>query len=284
MASTPQKGYDLGNDPQSVKKLWDVIHGLQTRLATAEGTIATQGTTLDNHASVLSSVQTQANQATVTLNNQPWKTTTIPTTPGGGTPGVPPGSGTIPPPSPTPVPGPPDRGTFSATDMIGAATIENSPLDILSWPITTTLTELAWTGAGINPTFSKRVAGSRWPDYTPPGFSGPIFFTFWLYLNVGGTWYGSGILQCWQDSNWPGGAFNGSPYDPSTGQNEIPINWVYDTRWGPMYNFTPAVGSLVGYMVSAGDARGQTGVTSVRERSQIVTIPWPASNNGFDYT
>ena len=88
-----------------------------------------------------------------------------------------------------------------------------------------------------------------------------------LYIN--GQWVTSGFIQFWR-----GRDNTGAPILPlSCG---FPVNWAYDTRWGPMNGYRPAVGERWGFFVTAGDARNQGGVTSLRERSNVVVVDLPA--------
>lgn len=201
----------------------------------------------------------------------------------GGSTGSPPTEGgPVGPPTPPPSNPPPGGGGPPATGLIGVTdainlntvVVENSPPDIASWTLTTILSQISWSGVasdptigGVAPTFS---AQSTWPDYTPPGWTGPLQYTLWLFLNIGDTWYGSGIIQFWRGLTANGG-----------GPLNVGPNWVYDpVRWGPMAGHQPAVGELIGMMVSAGNARGQFTVTSVKERSQVVTFPFPPATGG----
>jgi hypothetical protein len=47
-----------------------------------------------------------------------------------------------------------------------------------------------------------------------------------------------------------------------------------------MYGYQPQVGEQMGFFVSAGNARGTTTVTSVRERSNVVLVNLPANDTG----
>ncbi len=199
---------------------------------------------------------------------------------GGGTiPGIPPEPpGTPPPPGPS---GPPATGSLSgATDAfaLAGATIYDSPLDIATWPITTTITQLNWVGnladftkGGLQATFGKENRPGGWPDYTPPGWTGPLQYTLWIFFLLGGVWYGSGIIQYWYAV--PPLFAGGSPLN-------VAPNWVYNSRWGAMQGHQPAAGETVGFMVSAGNARGVGSVTSVKERSQVTTIAFPPPSGG----
>ena len=154
-------------------------------------------------------------------------------------------------------------------DMINPADVKtmNSPGDPLSRPITTGISQLDFLSNGVRVSFSKKDGGLRWPDVTPPGWSGPLQYTLWLFLNISGQWYGSGIIQFWYGLDASGGNV--------TVDDQIALNWVYDSRWGAMAGHQPAPGETVGFMVSAGNQRGQDDKI-VAERSNIVTVPFPA--------
>ena len=58
-------------------------------------------------------------------------------------------------------------------------------------------------------------------------------------------------------------------------------NWWGDgTKWGEMSAYVPHAGDTVGFLVSAGNGRFTGGVTSVRERSNVVTVALPADDTG----
>ena len=72
---------------------------------------------------------------------------------------------------------------------------------------------------------------------------------------------------------------------PGTGaaityNNDFSRNWAYDGRWGPMYGYQPQVGEQMGFFLSAGNARGVTTVTSLRERTNVVAVSLPPGDNG----
>src|SRR5262249_2405047 len=58
------------------------------------------------------------------------------------------------------------------------------------------------------------------------------------------------------------------------------VNWWGDVRrlWSEMSNYVPRAGDQVGFLVSAGNARLVQGVTSVRERSNVVLVTLAASD------
>ncbi len=156
-----------------------------------------------------------------------------------------------------------------------AAVVYSSPADIATWPITTSLDRLVMrpgSDAGLSFAFA---ANQTWPDYTPPGWDGPIQYTVWAGVFVDGRWHIAGFIQMWRTR-------------PSTG---APIlsqwrDWAYDAnRWGPMVDYRPKAGDRMLFFLSAGNARrGSAGaegdVTSVRERSNAVIVELPAGDAG----
>ena len=146
--------------------------------------------------------------------------------------------------------------------------VVNSP-NVLSWPITTGLTQIDIFDNGVNPYFDKK---NTWPEVTPPGWSGPMEFTLWLMMKIDGNWIGSGIIQFYRGLVASGGAIYSG--------NQIAKNWVYDSRWAPMTGHQPAPGELIGFMVSAGNARNQDNHI-IEERSQIVTLNMPSGPQSF---
>lgn len=117
-------------------------------------------------------------------------------------------------------------------------------------------------------------AQDTWPDYTIPGWSGPLQYTVWAVVNVNGTWATSGIVQMWKGRGSTGA------YETGSFVSDFPKNWAYDTRWGLLEGYRPHPNELIGFFVSAGNARGDTNVTSVRERSNVVLINLPSSDVG----
>lgn len=171
-------------------------------------------------------------------------------------------------PNPVPTPAP---STTNAEQVLASCTVSNSPKDIASWPITTTITKIIMRSsgdpnAGLEFFFDKRTS---WPNYTPPGWTGPLNYTVWAGVKIGTTWHCSGIIQFWSSR-------------VSTGAPILQYwrDWAYDARWGQMMNYYPVAGDEMIFCVSAGDARGNGGVTSVRERSNCVTVKLPAGDTG----
>lgn len=174
-----------------------------------------------------------------------------------------------PPPAPIPSPAPVPSGPVPGDAInLGSATVYNSPPDIARWPATGKITRLTMSpSAGLS--FDFTTSGS-WPDVVPPGFTGPLQYTVWAVVNIRGQWYTSGFIQMWRGR-------------PSTGApilSDFARNWAYDGRWGPMAGYQPSVGEQMGFFLSAGNARGETGVSSVRERTNVVVVSLPAGDSG----
>ncbi len=166
------------------------------------------------------------------------------------------------PPAATPVPTPSGPNAGDAINL-NLATIHNSPADVASWPVTTTLTRLDLTPSGAHLEFGKQ---SSWPEVTPPGWSGGLQYTLWIVLNINGQLHASGCIEYWR-----GLYENGGPV------TQYAQNWYFDAvRWGVMTGHQPAVGEQVGFFVTSGDARNN-GPNSVRERSNIVVVTFPSS-------
>src|SRR5581483_7898359 len=143
------------------------------------------------------------------------------------------------------------------------AGVYNSPADIASWTATATITRIDMSpSSGLNLEFTTK---NSWPDYTPPGWDGPLQYTVWAVVNVGGRWNTSGFIQMWR-----GRASTGAPI-----LAEFARNWAYDSRWGPMAGYQPQAGEQMGFFLSAGNARGVTTVTSLRERTNVVVVALP---------
>jgi hypothetical protein len=171
-------------------------------------------------------------------------------------------------PAPTPPPAPAPGPTSNDQMDLSQAAVYNSPPDIANWAVTSTITRLDMnSSSGLNVEFTTK---DSWPDYVPPGFDGPLEYTVWAVVNINGQWYTSGFIQMWR-----GRASTGAPI-----LSNFAINWAYDARWGPMAGYQPHAGELMGFFVSAGNARNFTTVSSLRERSNVVVVPLPAGDNG----
>jgi hypothetical protein len=174
-----------------------------------------------------------------------------------------------PPPPPAPGPAPSPSGPAANDAMnLGQAAVYNSPPDVAGWPATGSITRIDMSpSAGLSFQFTTQ---NSWPDVVPPGFSGPLQYTVWAVVNVNGRWNTSGFIQMWRGR-------------PSTGApilSQFARNWAYDSRWGPMAGYQPHAGEQMGFFLTAGNARGETGVSSVRERTNVVVVSLPAGDSG----
>lgn len=281
MATTPKpKGFfvDTNPTPQNLRALWERMHALDVGLTAAQTAATAQGKTITTLNTEVSSVKTLATTA-LTKANSAQSTATAAATAPASPPGTGPAPGTPPPGlPPSPPTGPPvTGGKFLTTDMIDltTVTIVGSPPDIATWPITTTVTNFTWIPTdSLDATFSKKTGAGRWPDYVPPGWGGPIQYTLWLFLFISGKWYGAGAVIFWFGetvTNYVLPSHIGSP----------DAWWLYGSFWSPMSGVQPQPNDTVGFMVSAGIARATNAVSSVKERSQVFTIPFPTDNGGI---
>ncbi len=148
-------------------------------------------------------------------------------------------------------------------DLAGV-TIYNSP-DVSQWPATAKITTLDLQANGVYVDFTRRDGDGSWPDvpFGAPGDS--LEYTLWIVLRIDGNWYASGCIEYWRGLDRNGG--------PPSG---YAMNWYYDPiRWKNMVGHQPAVGEIVGFLVSAGDARND-GNSIVQERSNVVFVPFPS--------
>ena len=123
---------------------------------------------------------------------------------------------------------------------------------------------------GIWVDFSKKTGAGRWPDYTPPGWDGPLQYTLGMVMNINGQLYASAPVEFWYGLEASGGP-------PS----QYAMNWFYDPgRWAPMTYHQPAVGETIGLFVCAGDCRNRTDGSGspVKERTNVVTVTMPNDN------
>jgi hypothetical protein len=176
------------------------------------------------------------------------------------------------PPASPPAPVPPQpSGPSDAIDLSQAA-VYNSPPDIANWPITGAISSVQFAPgpSGVSFQFGQQ---NSWPDYTPPGWNGPLQYTVWALVNINGRWDTSGFIQMWRGRPGTGAGI--------TVNNDFSRNWAYDGRWGPMNGYQPRVGEQMGFFLSAGNARGDTTVTSVQERTNVVMVTLPPGDNSL---
>ena len=171
-------------------------------------------------------------------------------------------------PAPEPVPIPSVPAGPVANDMfsLAGASVYASPAGVASWPATATITSISFRSDGVAVEFTKKNGAGRWPDVTPPGWDGPIQYTLWIAMNIGGRWHTCGTIEFWNGLAASGGDV--------TRNNQIAANWTY--QCGPMAR-QPAPGEQVGFFVTAGDQRLKD-VAATHERSNTIVVPFPASS------
>ena len=169
----------------------------------------------------------------------------------------------------TPDPGP-------TTLDLNEVTLYDNPADLASWPITTEITLVEFADH-VHVSFSKQDGEDRWPDVVPPGWDGPLQYTLGLAESIDGQWYGSAAIQFWYGLYSSGGNV--------ALDDQIAVNWYYDSRWGELAGRQPETGETVGVFVVAGNVRGVTdgSQSPVPERSNVVLVPFP-DVDGATYT
>jgi hypothetical protein len=274
---------------QALKNLFDMHAGLQQQtngLATSVGTATAQLGNVPAPSKPADAVSLSYMQRYVESRvtaNVAAAVASIPGSPTG--PATP--APTQPPIGTTPPSGVPTAGALTRGFNLGLCVVEDSPLDIASWPVTGSISGVTVAGAPgqngvyvtcnkISPAYSAPpVASGLWPqDPTAYPDAVNLQYTIWPVIQISGTWYTAGIIQMWVGR-------------PGTGSTVIGLdwnNWCYGSRWGPMGGATPTFGTQMGFFLSAGNARGTGSVTTVRERSEVVLLNLPADINGGTYS
>lgn len=171
--------------------------------------------------------------------------------------------------APPPPPPPPPTNTAPGGFDLANVTIVGSP-NVLGWPVTSRITSLGFSPGNIHLEHTRR---GTWPPVViaPDGTTQES--TLWVFFNINGRWYGTG------GERW-------RPFQTDkalTKASDIGPGWLYDpSRWGPMANYVPRPGELVGFMVAAGSTRSDANV-AVAERSAVVLIPFPADGQRVNY-
>lgn len=160
-------------------------------------------------------------------------------------------------------------------DAIDLSTVSilNSP-DVRNWPATATISVVECTPNNTRFIFDKQSGPNAWPaqPFGDPQDAGDCQYTVWLFLRLNGGWFGAAFIDMWKGRDGVGDAVS-----------DYVKNWLLPGRgWDPMVGHAIAPGETIGFMLSAGNAR-MNGVSSVLERSNIVTIAAPAGDTG-DFT
>jgi|SRR6185295_2996853 len=156
---------------------------------------------------------------------------------------------------------------------LNIVTIHNSPNDIAQWNETIKITMLDMDPSEGWSFYFNKIVPDNWKWMT--GHNDDNYqYTVWPIIKYNGVWNSSGIVQMWQNRISTG------PFEMPTWHDDFHINWCYDSRWGDMSLYYPNPGDEFGFFVSAGNARGTDGVTSVRERSNVIKIVLPTNDRG----
>jgi hypothetical protein len=164
--------------------------------------------------------------------------------------------------------------TAHAQDTVDlhTVTVLAGPGDVADWPETATITGLdfhADADCCLRIDFTKKDGPDRWPDVTPPGWTGPVQYTVWAIFKLrDGRLVTAGAVEFWHGKDRSGG-------NPS----ELAAHWF--DKVGDMRNHQPDAGEAVGFFLTAGDQRLKD-VHAVRERSNVVVIPFP-TDSGATY-
>lgn len=114
-----------------------------------------------------------------------------------------------------------------------------------------------------------------WPDTADRPGMGPLLFSMGIAENIGGQWYASAPIQLWRGLQESGGDI--TIQNVGDGRGQIQANWFYDSgRWGPLANYQPKPGEIIGLFICSGDCRdANPSYSPVHERSDIILIKLP---------
>lgn len=152
-----------------------------------------------------------------------------------------------------------------------AVAIPHSP-PVADWAQTVRITQLDMDPrGGIALTFDAPIP-ERWKWFSNPAEPADNFqFTVWACVQ---RTYCAGFVQMWAGRSMTDGSLPAilSGY----------TNWWGDVRhlWDSMSDYRPLPGDEVDFLVTAGNGRLVSGVTSVPERSNVVAIRLPAGDSG----
>ena len=169
--------------------------------------------------------------------------------------------------------------TFVAqTFNFATATMWDNPKDVGSWPETSRITSIKFTGSAMEVDFDRREGANRWPDVTPPGWNGDLQYTLGMCRNVAGGWHCSAVVQFWY----------GRALDSTAPPSRFWREWWYDSlRWGPLASNPPQEGEMVGVFVGSGDLRGRdfsrASCPRVCERTNVVFVPFTSGGASYSY-
>lgn len=171
---------------------------------------------------------------------------------------------------------PPEGGFVGELDPHQATPQHIAP-GFADWPETTRITKLEITLTGVKVTLTNN-RPEVWPDFTPPGWDGPLLYSYGIAEKINGVWHYSAPIQLWRGMPESGGPIQSQDVEDGTGRGQILANWFYSPSWwGPLASYEPQPGEVIGFFVCAGDCRdGDPSRSPVKERSNIVLFPLPA--------
>jgi hypothetical protein len=196
--------------------------------------------------------------------------------------------GTILEPTPPPVPHPPSPTPPSpgldAFDF--AAAIQHDGPSFTTWAVTSSITRLEFRSSGIYLEFARR---ATWPDVVIPGWVNPdgtpgtVCLSLGMAMQIDGAWHVSAPIQVYRGLDASGGPVYDQNVIGTHGQRgQVHCNWFYDGRWGALQR-QPAIGEPVGFFAIAGSTRGGSSAIGVRERTNVVVVPFPGAPGQFTF-
>lgn len=149
--------------------------------------------------------------------------------------------------------------------------IPHSP-PVADWPVMLRITQLDMDPrGGIALTFDEPVP-ERWKWFSNPSEPADNFqFTVWACVQKT---YCAGFVQMWAGRSMTDGSL------PAILGGYT--NWWGDARhlWDAMSDYRPSPGDEIDFLVTAGNGRLRSDITSVAERSNVVSIRLPAGDSG----
>lgn len=151
-------------------------------------------------------------------------------------------------------------GNSSDFASLGQVTIVGGSPDVSGFAVTSRITSLRFSPGNIH------LEHTKLGQWTGVDIGGALQeSTLWVFYRINGRWYATGAER------WRPGQTDKALSAPSA----ITNGWFYNGTWAPMNTYYPQVGEQVGFMVVAGSTRVDAR-TPVRERSNILMIPFPA--------
>jgi hypothetical protein len=129
---------------------------------------------------------------------------------------------------------------------------------------------------GVRLVFDRAQVNAKWPDFTLPGWTGALQWTFFAGFQIAGKWHMAGLHEFWSDRGGSPREWTGAHPAVKAGEKtHWQANWAYDNnRFGPLTSVAPYEGLAMALMMVAGGARaGTSNHPTVPERSNIIVVP-----------